>query len=81
MVTSTVAALTVNTVVERPTLKIVRVGANSYQLTWTGTGFTLQQAPNLESVPPVWADVPGPVTTSPYSVVPSGTRRLFRLRQ
>jgi hypothetical protein len=81
VVTSTVATLTVNTVVPRPTLQIVRTGDNKYQLTWTGVGFTLQEASGLESQPIVWTDVPGPVTTSPYAVVPNGTRRLFRLRQ
>jgi hypothetical protein len=64
-----------------PTLHIVLSGTgatNTATVSWNGTGFTLQQS----SVPAgTWADVPGPVTSSPYLAAPSpGAIRFYRLR-
>jgi hypothetical protein len=64
-----------------PTLHIVLSGTgatNTATISWNGTGFTLQQS----SVPAgTWADVPGPVTSSPYLAAPSpGAIRFYRLR-
>ena len=50
-------------------------------LYWNGTGWTLQQAVALDSNGAGWADVPGPVTRSPYGVTPSNEGTMFyRLR-
>jgi hypothetical protein len=60
-----------------PLLTITLSGGNAI-ISWSGGGFTLQQS----SVPAgSWADVPGPVTTSPYPVTPlPGAARFYRLR-
>jgi hypothetical protein len=46
-------------------------------LTWTGTGFTLQQAASPAGP---WGDVPGPVTTSPFTNTMSTANQFYRLR-
>jgi exopolysaccharide biosynthesis protein len=47
-------------------------------VSWTGTGFTLQQTNVVSSGP--WPDVPGPVTTSPYCTTNPSATTFFRLR-
>jgi len=47
-------------------------------LSWPSTGFTLQQAGDPAGP---WADVTGPVTTSPYSLSPSTGAQYYRLRR
>jgi hypothetical protein len=61
-----------------PTLHILLSGSGATaKISWDGTGFTLQQA----SVPAAsWADVPGPVTNSPYAAPISALARFYRLR-
>jgi hypothetical protein len=49
------------------------------KVSWDGVGFTLQQANDLRGGNS-WADVPGPITTSPYSVTNPPTTTFFRLR-
>ncbi|HAM73974.1 MAG TPA: hypothetical protein DCM86_20305 [Verrucomicrobiales bacterium] len=75
-VTSVVAHLTVT---GPPKLTLTPSTAEKSILSWTGTGFILQQS-GLESKPPVWVDVPGPVVAAPYTVTNSGPYRFFRLR-
>jgi len=48
-------------------------------LFWNDEGYTLQKSSTLESEAN-WADLPGPVTTSPVTVTNSGTT-FYRLRQ
>ena len=51
-------------------------------LYWNGTGWTLQQAVALDSNGAGWADVPGPVTRSPYVVALSNVgAKFYRLRR
>ena len=45
---------------------------------WTEVGFLLQQADSLNGS---WADVPGPITNSPYSTTASHAAQYFRLRK
>ena len=49
-------------------------------LSWSGAGFTLQQADHLGPGPANWTDVPGPITVSPYSFTLTNTA-FFRLRE
>ena len=58
-----------------PELSITMAGATA-TVTWSQTGFTLQQA---EAPTGPWANVPGPVVTSPFNVTVSGLARYFRL--
>ncbi|MEI6297574.1 MAG: hypothetical protein WCO84_08135, partial [bacterium] len=51
-------------------------------LYWNGTGWTLQRTVDLGPNGAGWADVPGPVTRSPYGVAPSNVGTMFyRLRR
>jgi hypothetical protein len=56
---------------------IVSMSNGSLVLSWSGGGFTLQQA-NSPAGP--WADVPGPVTTSPFTNSISASNEFYRLR-
>jgi len=47
-------------------------------LSWTRAGFVLQQA---DAATGPWADLPGPVATSPFTAPFSGSARYFRLRK
>jgi len=47
-------------------------------LSWSGSGFTLQEA-GATTGP--WTDVPGPVTTSPFTTNDSSAALFFRLRR
>jgi hypothetical protein len=48
-------------------------------VSWPGTGFTLQQAHELNSADS-WSDVPGSVGISPYSVTNPAVTTFYRLR-
>mgnify|MGYP000633944325 CR=1 FL=1 len=49
-------------------------------LNWTGSGFVLQMATNLQ--PPVlWNNVPGFITSGPYTNPASEVRQFFRLKE
>ena len=64
-----------------PPLNISRSVGGAVTLSWTGSGYTLQRTATLLGTNTPWADVPGPVTTSPYTTNnPAGTR-FYRLRQ
>jgi hypothetical protein len=56
----------------------IAAASNGVTISWTATGFTLQQAATVNGP---WQDVPGPVTTSPYQATTSGTAQYFRLRK
>jgi hypothetical protein len=47
-------------------------------LSWSRGGFTLQ---NADSPAGPWADVPGPVVSSPFALEASGPARFYRLRK
>ena len=49
-------------------------------ISWTGSGFTLQEAFDLTGPPIAWQDVPGPVTTSPFVIPSHPARHFYRLR-
>ena len=56
----------------------IAVADGTITVTWNGNGFTLQHASAPEGS---WADVPGPVQTSPYTTTTdTGSKRFFRLR-
>lgn len=65
-------------VVEAPTLNLWTEG-DVVTLFWNGEGFVLQESADL-GIPANWSDVPGPVTTSPFSVTNS-TSTYYRLRK
>ena len=54
----------------------IAYSSNAVTLSWNHTGFTLQQA-GASTGP--WADVPGPVVSSPFTTNSSGTTHFFRL--
>jgi len=62
----------------RPTISITRSGANVI-LNWSGS-HTLQSTTVVNGVNSGFTDVPGPVTTAPYTNTPSGKSMYFRLR-
>jgi len=61
-----------------PTSLSIAASAGAATLSWSRSGFTLQQA--LSPAGP-WADVPGPVATSPYTVPFSTAGQYYRLRK
>jgi hypothetical protein len=62
-----------------PTLAISRAGSN-LTISWTGTGYVLQQNANLANST-AWANVPG-VTASPATVsLPTSGSNFYRLKQ
>jgi len=63
--------------VPKPTLSLI-LADGSVTLTWDRGGFTLQQA---ETPTGAWADVPGPITNSPFTTNISNEALFFRLRQ
>ena len=63
-----------------PYLNIARSGS-TITLSWTNSGVTLQQATNLLNSGTAWADVPGPITASPYSTNNPAGPKYYRLRQ
>ena len=63
-----------------PTLQISQSGGGAMTVNWPGAGYTLQQTSELLGTNTPWADVPGPVTTSPYSTNHPPGSRFFRLR-
>ena len=63
----------------RPQLDISRTG-NITTLSWAGSGFTLQQTPQISLPTNVWTDVPGPIITSPFSVTNPPATKFYRLR-
>jgi len=63
--------------VPQPTL-ILTSSDDMVTLSWNRGGFTLQQA---DAPGGVWTDVPGPVTTSPFTTNVSNEVLFFRLRQ
>ena len=63
--------------ISKPTLNLAR--SNSVvALSWSRGGFTLQQA---NSPTGAWANVPGPVISSPFTTNNSGAARFFRLQK
>lgn len=77
--TSGVVTITV-TSVALPALQITRSGGGVVTLTWTGSGYTLQHTAAILGTNTPWADVPGPVTTSPYTTNNPAGSRFYRLR-
>jgi hypothetical protein len=71
-------ALLKNTVELGPPTLHLLMEQNVVTLFWNGDRFVLQQSTDLDS-PQNWTDVPGPVTTSPYSVT-NGISTFYRLR-
>ena len=63
-----------------PYLSIARSGT-TVTLSWTNSGVTLQQTTNLLNASTPWADVPGPVTVSPYSTNNPTGMKYYRLRR
>ena len=55
----------------------IAVADGTITVTWNGNGFTLQHASAPEGS---WADVPGPIQSSPYTTNNAGSKRFFRLR-
>lgn len=60
-----------------PTLAILFTNGVAV-LSWEASGFTLQQA---DTPAGSWADIPGPVITSPFILTNSDSARYFRLRR
>jgi hypothetical protein len=73
------SALYVNIPSSNPERLNVLTSEGTSKLWWNGFGFTLQQASQLGSNN--WSDVPGSVTTSPYTVPSSGNSMFYRLRK
>jgi hypothetical protein len=62
-----------------PLLRLDLGGTNRMiTLSWTGVGFVLQQADSLNGL---WTNVPGPISSSPYSTTASNAAEYFRLRK
>ena len=59
-------------------LRVTRTN-NIVCITWDGQGFTLQRT-NVLSASAPWADVPGPVKTSPYCTTNPAATTFYRLR-
>ena len=59
-------------------LRVTRTN-NIVCITWDGQGFTLQRTNTLSGTAP-WADVPGPVKTSPYCTTNPVATTFYRLR-
>jgi hypothetical protein len=58
---------------------LATVSNGTLTLSWTGEGFTLQQAGSPMGT---WTDVPGPITTSPFTTsYSSSSSRFYRLRR
>jgi hypothetical protein len=55
----------------------VNMSNGSLVLTWTGGGFTLQQSDGPAGP---WSDVPGPITTSPFTTSALASNKFYRLR-
>jgi hypothetical protein len=64
-----------NPITVSPILSLVRSNA-TVALSWNGGGFFLQQAGSLAGP---WTNVPGPVTTSPFTTPITNACRFFRL--
>jgi Phosphodiester glycosidase len=62
----------------RPKLAISRAD-NLVTISWNGSGYTLQQAAVLDASS--WTNVPGAVTTSPFTTSASGAANFYRLRK
>jgi hypothetical protein len=56
---------------------IVSISNGLLTLSWSGGGFTLQHA---DAPAGTWTDVPGPVTTSPFTTSASASNQFYRLR-
>ena len=63
-------------VVPSPTLQLLQEGT-VVTLYWNGSGFVLQYADDPAGT---WTDVPGPVTSSTYTLAGSSGSRFYRLR-
>jgi len=63
--------------VPNPQLDVTRTN-DTIVLSWSGSGFTLQQA---EAPVGPWADAPGPVINSPFTTNSSSAALFFRLRK
>jgi hypothetical protein len=64
--------------VSKPQLHIATDGT-VITITWEGTGYTPQQAADLNS-DESWSDLPGPITASPFCVTNPPSTTFFRLR-
>jgi len=69
---------TVPSVRNPPAQMQISYSANNVTISWTGSGFTLQQASNLDGN---WVDVPGSAVTSPWQVPVSGQAQYYRIRK
>ncbi|MCX8157832.1 MAG: phosphodiester glycosidase family protein [Verrucomicrobiae bacterium] len=63
-----------------PPLLGVWHGGGQLILDWAGSGFVLQTTTNLQP-PIVWTNVPGPVTSGPYTNPARETLQFFRLQE
>jgi hypothetical protein len=68
--------LAVLTTIALPPQLDIQASSNQLTVSWTRGGFTLQQAASPAGL---WADVPGPVVSSPYATTNSGSSQYFRL--
>jgi hypothetical protein len=68
--------LAVLTTIAVPPQLDIQTSGNQLTLSWTRGGFTLQQADDPAGP---WANVSGPVVSSPYVTTNSGAARFFRL--
>jgi exopolysaccharide biosynthesis protein len=72
------AALTAAVPISKSTSVQISATQGKINLSWTGSGFTLQQSAIVSGG---WEDVPGPITSSPYEANVTGTAQFFRLRR
>lgn len=73
------SALFLNTpTVQSPTVGIINSESTS-TLWWNGRGFKVQQSSQV-GPGAIWADLPGPVTNSPYTLSPATSTRFYRLK-
>jgi len=62
-----------------PKLHVLRSG-EILTLYWNETGFTLQEASQLDASGTNWTDLAGPVTASPYAITNVLANRFYRIR-
>ena len=75
----TVASVLYPTIVQSPQLIATRQPNGTVVLSWSGNGFTLEQATTLNPPSPVsWSTTPS--QSNPYTVSPTNTAKFFRLR-
>ncbi|HEX2972003.1 MAG TPA: phosphodiester glycosidase family protein [Tepidisphaeraceae bacterium] len=62
-----------------PTRLSITTDGNVITISWEGAAYTLQESDDLGN-PNAWADVLGPITSSPYCVTNPATTTFYRLR-